>query len=590
MNLLQIVIMAIALQAAGQEVRPGSVEGLVVKLGTGEPFANATVQLSLKTEPGRMEEPAGARILPPDAFHRYSKSGADGKFVFENVMPGEYQVVATHAGGYVPAEYGQRTPTGEGIPFSIAAGQRMAGILLGLTPTGSISGRIFDSDGEPLGRAQVQAMRAIYKDGRRKLTIVQMVETNDRGEYRLFWLPPGRYYVSAKPDLPRIPMTPGPNSASTSAVRITEPARSYGYEQAWAPSVKKRNLKTGEMVEEIDVPVYYPGVVDAQAAVKVAVGPGTAIGGMDISVGPGRVPARHIRGRVINAENGQPLFEASVIAVPRTSDPLIGVPSGRLGPDGSFDLAGALPGSYTLFASARGMTGTAAVEVGERDVLNVPIVIGKGFKIAGRFIIEGRSRSGNDPNMTNLRVASFTRDPNVLGMPSAGPSFVPPPLQDGSFSLEGVSAGDFRVAIRGVPEDAYVKSIRLGNADVLDGGLHLAGPPDTLLEVVIGANAGAIEGSVANDRQELLPNRTVVLIPDARLRHRGDRYKTAASDSSGRFRMRGITPGEYKLFAFEDVENGVWQDPDFIRAYENRGTRVQIVEGLNESVRLTSLP
>ena len=78
----------------------------------------------------------------------------------------------------------------------------MSGIVLAMTPTGSISGRVYDAEGEPLGKAQVEVMRPVYKDGQRMLTIVEIVASDDRGEYRLFWLPPGRYYVAAKSALP----------------------------------------------------------------------------------------------------------------------------------------------------------------------------------------------------------------------------------------------------------------------------------------------------------------------------------------------------------------------------------------------------
>ena len=71
-----------------------------------------------------------------------------------------------------------------------------------------------------------------------------------------------------------------------------------------------------------------------------------------------------------------------------------------------------------------------------------------------------------------------------------------------------------------VPPDGYVKSMRMGNADVLNDGLHISGPPDTMLEVIIGGNAGRIEGSVVNTRNEPLANRTVVLVPDVPLRRK----------------------------------------------------------------------
>src|SRR5262249_49402243 len=110
------------------------------------------------------------------------------------------------------------------------------------------------------------------------------------------------------------------------------------------------------------------------------------------------------------------------------------------------------------------------------------------------------------------------------------------------------------------------------------------------LEIVIGTNASRVNGIVVDSRQQPLSNRTVVLVPDVRHRHRADLYKVASTDSSGRFQMRGITPGNYQLFAWENVETGAWQDSDFIRAYEDRGKLMQLNEGRDESVQLTVIP
>jgi hypothetical protein len=111
-----------------------------------------------------------------------------------------------------------------------------------------------------------------------------------------------------------------------------------------------------------------------------------------------------------------------------------------------------------------------------------------------------------------------------------------------------------------------------------------------LLEIVIGSNAGKIEGSVVNARQQALVNRTVVLVPDLRLRQRIDLYKIATTDTAGRFRMQSVTPGEYKLFAWESVEAGAWHDPAFIGAYESAGKAIHIYEGTNENVQLPVIP
>ncbi len=175
-------------------------------------------------------------------------------------------------------------------------------------------------------------------------------------------------------------------------------------------------------------------------------------------------------------------------------------------------------------------------------------------------------------------------------MSSGGFSYNPPAGADGSFTLDGVAPGDFRVTLQRVPPDGYVKSMRLGNADVLNDGLHLSGPPEGLLEIVIGANAGKIEGSVVNARQQAVANRTVVLVPDFRLRQRADLYKVATTDNAGLFRMQGLTPGEYKLFAWENIEPGAWQDPAFIVNYENAGRPIHIYEGTSENLQLPVIP
>ena len=576
------VLLATQAPAGGPQAPAASIEGVVVKMTSGEPVPGAKVALAAQS--CATQSPSAPAQCDPKTVI----TGTDGKFLLTGMAPGSYRLFATHAGGYVPAEYGQRSATGPGIPLEVMNGQQATGIQLVMASTASISGRIYDRDGEPLGRAQVQALRSVYRNGHRRMTIVQSVETNDRGEYRLFWLAPGRYYVSARPDIPARPAGLLPASTSTSAVRITEPARFGTFEQASRPVVVKRTLRTGETVEETHLAVYYPGVLEAQAASPLTVAAGAAIGGIDISVGPGIMPAHHIRGTAINGADGQPLARATVFAIPRTTQPDLRVPVGQADSNGFFDISGAVPGSYMLLVSNGRMSGTVPAEVGNNDIQNVAVVAGSGFKLSGRFTIEGHSRSGLDPKITNLRVGPFTRDIEILG--NAGPSFNPPPAEDGSFTLDGVSAGDFRVTIRGVPQDAYVKSIRMGNTDVLDGGLHIIGPPDNLLEIVIGANAGTLHGSAMTTRQDPAANRAIVLVPDLRLRHQSDLYKSVFTDSSGRFRITGITPGDYKLFAFDEVESGAWEDPDFLRNYEGQGKSVHVNEGTDEDIPLTVIP
>lgn len=572
------VVAVVGAQALAPQA-PASVEGVVVVSGTLQVVSGVRVQLSPDLQRGPLGPGAqtgtGSPPLDPDNPQWYSATTAqDGRFAFENVKPGRYRLIALRS-GYLPAEFGQRSPTAPGAPFALDAGQRVRDIQISITPTGSIAGRVFDREG-PVGRVQVQALRPRYRDGRRALLIVQSVLSDDRGEYRLFWLPPGPYYVTARPVN---------EEGALSPVVIQEPSRGGGFEEARPPIISTRTLPGGEIVEETHLPVYFPGTTSLDGAARIDLKAGANAEGLDISLVGGPVRTRHIRGVVISAVNGQPSADASVLVVPRTADPAVVIPSARSRADGTFDISGVVPGSYFLFANNRENSGGFAIEVGDGDVDSVTVTISPGFRVAGRFSIEGRPRDGSEPDLSLLRV-TLERQPNVVGMPPGGASFSPPPAADGSFVLQGVPVGDFQASIRALPPDAYVKSMRLGTADVLDSGLHLSGTPRETLEIVIVMNAGQVAGTVMSSRNEPLGNAVVVVVPDGD-RHRADLYKRATSDGSGRFSVRGVAAGTYRVFAWEVVEEGAWQDPDFIRASENRGTAVRVRDGADENVQVT---
>jgi Polysaccharide lyase family 4, domain II len=82
----------------------------------------------------------------------------------------------------------------------------------------------------------------------------------------------------------------------------------------------------------------------------------------------------------------------------------------------------------------------------------------------------------------------------------------------------------------------------------------------------------------------------VVLIPDAAHRQRNDLYQTTVSDDSGRFRFEHIPPGDYALFAWEDIEDGIWRDAEFLRRYAGSGRPLHIVEGGRETVEIVAIP
>jgi hypothetical protein len=137
-------------------------------------------------------------------------------------------------------------------------------------------------------------------------------------------------------------------------------------------------------------------------------------------------------------------------------------------------------------------------------------------------------------------------------------------------------------------QSAYVKSIRYGGVDLVDGRLHVdSRSSDVKLEIVLGMRTGQLAGVVLDTARKPAAHVTVVLAPDVAPRHRVDLYKVTTSDGLGRFAVSNIAPGDYKLFAWEDVETGAWLDPQFMRVDEPRGMPIRVVEGASLTTEVT---
>jgi hypothetical protein len=637
MNLLRIALLSLFSQVAAPPSSPqtavatASIEGVVLKLGTSEPIAGADVELTRVEGTARAPLPPGAAevlaralvgggnntaiVNPAIASEvQYVRSGENGTFSFRNLKEGKYRLVSVRIGGmYQPAEYGQRDPTGRGLNFPVAEGQAVTGMKLEMAPTGVITGKVLDEDGQPVGHVRVTALGQIFQNGRRYLTTVGAVHTNDHGEYRLFWLPPGRYYVAARFDDLRRRVLP---------VLTVPPGRAGVTDVASAPIVSR----IGDGVEETTALVYYGGVLDPDQAKPLDVRPGATVAGADIPLGVGKQRSWHIRGTVIGS-NGQPARGADVTAVPRQWSPNVFVLSGTTGADGSFDLAGAVQGSYALFArasapqvlpdtaraayAAAGIDiarlarvttelGYVPVDMGSADVSGIKVVTTLGIGLKGTVSIEGRPRTQRDPDLEKITVG-LRRDPDIFTMPeptiplppSPGSSQIPPAgkvLADGTFNLLAAQ-GDFQVTVTGIPGNSYVKSIRMRNVDIMTGGLQVHGPPDDVIEVVIGTDGGEVTGTVANDRLEAMPNVIVALLPESPLlRKRFDLYRSGTTDFAGKFRLQNIPPGSYKLFSWEYVDTDAWQDAQFLQVYESAGKTLTVREGSTQETQLKVIP
>jgi hypothetical protein len=175
--------------APASESKPedlASIAGQVADAATGEPLRKVNVVLRSSDL-----NPNGG---VPRSYGGSSDSG--GKFVINGVEPGRYRLTMSHA-GYANGEYGSTSPGRPGTIVSLGRAQKLTDLTVRMTPHGVVTGRIVDRDGDPLTGVTVQLMRYMYVNGRRQLSYANGSSTNDLGEYRIFGIAPGRYYVSA---------------------------------------------------------------------------------------------------------------------------------------------------------------------------------------------------------------------------------------------------------------------------------------------------------------------------------------------------------------------------------------------------------
>ena len=256
MTLLTLLFVAL-LQSS-----PASVDGVAIKAGTTEPVAHARVMLT--SVEGRL---ADTRVADTDER---------GRFVFRGVAAGTYRLLAQHD-AFVRAT---------GRTVTVVAGQPVRDLVVAMTPTGVITGRVVDEYGDPVADVYVRAV-AVKADLKVGLYLDSTFEatTNDLGEYRLFGLPPGAYIVSAAPYLAaRIENEMRLGNAPPTAM-IVVPTRSSPFSpgEGQGMSSLAQALKVGNYIPfmalrgENHATVYFPGTTDRANAALVEVPPGAIV-------------------------------------------------------------------------------------------------------------------------------------------------------------------------------------------------------------------------------------------------------------------------------------------------------------------------
>jgi hypothetical protein len=159
----------------------------------------------------------------------------------------------------------------------------------------------------------------------------------------------------------------------------------------------------------------------------------------------------------------------------------------------------------------------------------------------------------------------------------------------GVFTFTSVPPGRYRIQTVTLPENAYVADMRIGGKSVYDNGFIVGGDTDEI-QVIVNSSGAQIQGAVLDAMQKPFAFARIALVPTLRRRQNIALFKTAAADADGNYMLRGIAPGEYKLFAWEPTPSNISLSPDFITEHEAQGESITVSDGRNLSVDLKLLP
>jgi hypothetical protein len=205
----------------------------------------------------------------------------------------------------------------------------------------------------------------------------------------------------------------------------------------------------------------------------------------------------------------------------------------------------------------------------------------RGASIAGTVVTEGTAQI----SLSNLRVtARQIRDAPGQAFNASGVSAT------GGFQLSTLT-GTVALRVENVPAQWMIKSIVVGSTDVTDGAFELRGTEQiTNARIVLTDRVSELNGTVTARNQEAKDSSVVVFADDAALWTFPTRFvRMARADAQGHFTLRGLPGGTYLVAAVDYLEEGEWQDPEFLERLREPATRVSVRDGETKTVGLQLL-
>lgn len=513
-------------QSSAEKASAATISGKVTIKGKG--ISGVAVGLLRRDQSG-MHHPTRHRALTDD----------EGNYRITNVPPGNYGVIVA-APGFIPPE-----PTTERT-FLIIKGETIENVDFALGRGGVITGKVTNSDGRPVIEEKISISPVETKQGYTYFdNSTAQTRTDDRGIYRMFGVPPGKYRVAA-----------GENQD----VSVGRELGGSGYRRT-----------------------FHPATADASEATIIEVTEGGEATNVDITLARSIVKYS-VRGRIIDGDSGQPLANISYGVERYVSDNYTaGLRTGAVtNKDGEFRLDNLAPGKYAVFFDTPPDSDWRAdhlrFDVIDQDVKGLTVRTSRGSSISGVIVPDGTADKTFYERLHKARVQAMVRNTGSTRSSDQSATI----NTDGSFRIAGVQpglvtfwiGGDRLYVVRTERQGiAYPQGIELREREQITG-----------LRLIVGIANGAIQGTIKLEGG-VIPAGHLVSVTLNRLGDpipMTDSSKSAEVDARGNFFAGDLLPGTYDVTAS--------YAPDIQTPWRRTTQQVVVTNGAVVNVTLTIDP
>jgi uncharacterized protein (DUF2141 family) len=520
------------------ETRTYTVRGTVINSATGEPLSGALVEIYSGQQHALL-------------------TGPDGKFHFEGLANGSFQLTAKKPGYFSPEQIRR-----SGAPATFVKTEEERPVTLKLVPEGVMYGRVTGDNGEPLESMPVQILWERVENGKRSRENSRGIRTDEQGEFRQAELQPGKYFVFAGPS----------------------------FWPAWFPDRLSKGGARGYPG------VFFPGVPDLSSATAIEIAPGTRA---EINLSVSSQPFYRISGTVsgywpeqgvsfeIFSASGQPIAAGMEFDEAR----------------GTFRSTWVPAGVCTVLAASQDTKSNQQRYATQR--LNITSDLG-GVHLAllptGTIPLDIKLETTRNERQGDTGV-DFSGGRNQKRAQQYSPARVVLKPQEHVFAQrqqqysESTTDEDSTPAIRNLPPGVYsvevypngpyyVQSARSGSVDLLVQNLTVEpGGSNQPIQVVLRDDFASLEGSLTFGAES--ESATIMIIPANSLTNSTQqRQNVMVANRARTFQMPQLAPGEYKVLAVENPDEFEYGNPDIMRKYLSKAREVSLVPNQKVKVEL----